>query len=60
MDEDGQLGSKTKEAIKLLQKKALLVPDGYPDQKLLQKIDNYDSAIGFAIPVPKRKLHKQK
>ncbi len=60
LDEDGQLGSKTKEAIKLLQKKALLVPDGYPDKKLLQKIDNYDSAIGFAIPVPKRKLHKQK
>ncbi len=60
LDEDGQLGSRTKEAIKLLQKKALLVPDGYPDQKLLQKIDHYDSATDFAIPVPKRKLHKQK
>lgn len=60
LEEDGQLGSKTKEAIKLLQKKALLVPDGYPDKKLLQKIDSYNPKTGFAIPVPERKLHKQK
>lgn len=60
LEEDGQLGSKTRAAIKEVQKKALLPPDGYPDYQLLRKIDNYNQEIGFSIPVPKRKLHKAK
>ena len=60
LEEDGQLGTKTKEAIKLLQKRALLVPDGYPDSRLLAKIESYEKGSGFAIPVPERKLHKSK
>lgn len=60
LEEDGQLGSKTKEAIKLLQKKVLLISDGYPDKKLMHKIDNYNPQLGLAIAVPERKLHKQK
>lgn len=60
LTEDGQLGSKTKEAIKLLQKRAMLVADGYPDSKLMHKIEHYDEKSGFAVPVPPRKLHKQK
>ncbi len=60
LEEDGQLGSKTREAIKTVQKKAGLPQDGYPDYQLMRKIDNYDNRIGFAIPVPERKLHKVK
>ncbi len=57
LDEDGQLGSKTRDAVKKLQKEALLPQDGYPDQKLLEKIRTYNPEIGFAVPVPERKLH---
>ena len=60
LDEDGQLGSNTREAIKQVQKKAGLPQDGYPDYRLLQKIDGYNQNVGFSIPVPKRKLHKAK
>lgn len=60
LDEDGQLGSKTREAIKEVQKKALLPQDGYPDYQLLNKINNYNHEIGFSVPVPVRKLHKAK
>lgn len=60
LDEDGTLGSKTKEAIKLLQKKALLPQDGYPSAVLLSKIADYNPQKGFAIPLPERKLHKAK
>ena len=60
LDEDGQLGTNTKKAIKQVQKKAKLPQDGYPDYQLLNKINNYNKNIGFAIPVPERKLHKQK
>ena len=60
LEEDGQLGSKTRAAIKEVQKKARLPQDGYPDYQLLRKINNYNSDIGFAIPVPQRKLHKVK
>jgi len=60
LEEDGQLGSKTRAAIKEVQKKARLPQDGYPDYQLLRKINNYNSDIGFAIPVPQRKLHKAK
>ena len=60
LDEDGQLGSKTREAIKTVQKKARLPQDGYPDYQLLQKINNYNKETGFAIPVPERKLDKVK
>ena len=60
LEEDGQLGSKTRDAIKKVQKKAGLAQDGYPDYQLLRKINNYNSNVGFAIPVPQRKLHKAK
>ena len=60
LDEDGQLGSKTREAVKTVQKKALLPQDGYPDYQLLNKINNYNHEVGFSIPVPERKLHKAK
>ncbi len=57
LDEDGQLGSKTREAVKRVQKEARLPQDGYPDEKLLKKIRDYNPEIGFSIPVPERKLH---
>lgn len=47
LDEDGQLGSKTRDAVKEVQKRAKLPADGYPDGKLLQKINNYNPKIGF-------------
>lgn len=55
---DGQLGPQTREAIKEVQKKAKLAPDGYPDYQLLQKINSYNPDIGFAIPVPLPKAQK--
>ena len=58
LEEDGQLGRKTKQAVKEIQKKFLLPQDGYPDKKLIKKIEKYNPEIGFAVPVPKRKLHK--
>ena len=58
LDEDGMLGAQTREAIKQVQQKAKLPQDGYPDASLLNKINNYNPEIGFAIPVPPRKLHK--
>lgn len=60
LDEDGALGSKTKEAIKRLQKEALLPQDGYPSARLIDKIDNYDPEIGLGIPLPAKKLHNPK
>ena len=60
LDEDGQLGTNTKKAIQQVQKKAKLTQDGYPDYQLLRKINNYNKNVGFAVPVPTRKLHKQK
>lgn len=59
LDEDGQLGTQTREAVKSVQGKAKLPQDGYPDKKLLEKINNYNPGIGFEIPVPPRKLHKR-
>ena len=57
LKEDGILGTQTKEAVKRLQAKAHLHQDGYPDYRLLNKINNYDSEIGFAVPVqPRKKL----
>ena len=58
LSEDGQLGTKTKEAVKLLQKDALLPQDGYPDERLLQRIKAYTPQTGLGVPVPERKLHK--
>lgn len=55
LDADGQLGAKTREAVKMLQKKARLPQDGYPDNLLLQKIKNYNPEIGFAVPVQPQK-----
>ncbi len=60
LDEDGTLGSKTKEAIKVLQKEAMLPQDGYPSAVLLDKIANYNPQTGFTVPIPERKLHKPK
>ena len=59
LSEDGQLGAKTREAVKKVQKEAKMPQDGYPDYQLLVKIRNYNPEIGFAIPVPERKLHKR-
>lgn len=55
LDEDGQLGSKTREAIKEVQQKAKMPQDGYPDYQLLQKINKYNPEIGFVIPVQPKK-----
>lgn len=60
LKEDGQLGEQTKKAIKEVQKKAYLPQDGYPDYRFLRKINNYNEEKGFVLPVPERKLHKQK
>lgn len=62
LDEDGQLGSKTRDAVKEVQKRVKLPADGYPDGKLLQKINNYNPKIGFEADVNRKKadqkLHK--
>lgn len=60
LKEDGKFGPKTKEAVKKLQKKAKMHQDGYPDYTLIKKIDNYDSKLGFHVPVqPKKKATKR-
>lgn len=48
---DGILGPKTRDAVKILQKKAKMQQDGYPDYQLLLKIDNYNPKMGFMVPV---------
>lgn len=58
LDEDGQLGAKTREAIKKVQAEAKIPQDGYPNYQLLEKINNYNPESGFIIPVQPRKLHK--
>lgn len=62
LEEDGQLGSQTRNAVKELQKKAKLPTDGYPDSELLEKINNYNPQIGFEADTRKKsasqKLHK--
>lgn len=62
LKEDGKLGPKTKEAVKKLQLKAKLHPDGFPDYQLLNKIDKYNAKQGFVIPVqpPKARRTAQK
>lgn len=59
LDEDGMLGSQTREAIKKVQKQAKMPQDGYPDSVLMERIKQYNPEVGFAIPVPPKKLHKQ-
>ena len=59
VDEDGALGSKTKEAIQKVQQKFKLPPDGYPDYRLLQDIKNFPQN-GYHPPVPTEKLHSIK
>lgn len=51
LKEDGKLGPKTKEAVRTLQRKAKLHPDGIPDYQLLNKIRKYNHINGFAIPI---------
>ncbi len=59
LKEDGILGVKTRNAVKLLQKKAKMTQDGYPDYQLLNKIEQYDTKLGFAVPVqPVKVLQK--
>ena len=58
--EDGKLGSQTRAAVKALQKSAKLPQDGYPDYRLLQKIQNYSGKVGFATAVPVKKPQKRK
>lgn len=60
IDSDGTFGSKTKLAIKKLQKKALIPADGYPDYRLLNKIRKFDKKIGFAVPVQPQKPEYKK
>lgn len=58
LDEDGKLGSKTREAIKKVQAEAKMPQDGYPDYQFLQKINRYNPKVGFAIPVQPRREQK--
>ncbi len=53
--EDGRLGPQTRECVKFLQHKARLPEDGYPDYRLLNKIQNYNTGHGFKVPVPTKK-----
>ena len=57
--EDGQLGSKTRTAIKKLQKKAGFPADGYPSIRLINKIKNFDEKIGFSVPLQPQKPHRK-
>lgn len=59
LQEDGILGQKTKEVVKQLQIKAHLPPDGYPDYRLLNKIDSYNPHMGFAVPVQPQKVERK-
>ena len=59
LEEDGMLGAQTREAIKQVQRKAQMPQDGYPDAVLIERIKQYNPEVGFAIPVPPKKLHKQ-
>lgn len=52
---DGKLGPKTRAAVKVLQHKARLPEDGYPDYRLLEKIKKYDAKVGFYVPPSERK-----
>ena len=56
---DGKLGPETRKAVKVLQKKAKLPEDGYPDYRLLNKIKNYNRQIGFSAPLPTKKQKKK-
>lgn len=58
LEEDGQLGAKTREAIQKVQSKAKMPADGYPDYQLLNKINKYNPEVGFSVPVQPRKLHR--
>ena len=58
LKEDGILGPKTRDAVKILQKKAKIQQDGYPDYQLLLKIDRYNPKIGFMVPVQPMKCVK--
>ena len=57
--EDGRLGPQTRDAVRYLQNKAHLPPDGYPDYLLLSKIKNYDAKTGFNAPLPARKSKRK-
>lgn len=57
--EDGRLGQQTRKAVMFLQHKAKLPEDGYPDYRLLQKINNYAATKGFHTPVPEAKPKKK-
>lgn len=57
--EDGRLGPQTRECVKFLQHKARLPEDGYPDYRLLSKIQNYDAKHGFKVPVPAKRSQKK-
>ncbi len=58
LEEDGKLGAKTKEALKKVQKEALMPQDGYPDFRILEKINNYDPDVGFSVPVQPHKYNR--
>ena len=56
---DGILGPETKNAVRMLQKKAKLQQDGYPDYQLLLKIERYNPKLGFMVPVQPIKATKK-
>lgn len=58
LKEDGRFGPKTAVAVKKLQKKWHLPPDGVPDYALLNKIKNYKLRADFMPPVPSKKPKK--
>ena len=56
--EDGKVGPDTREAIKELQKKYKLPADGYPDWRLMRRVDNEQEYKNFVPLPPKRKGQK--
>lgn len=56
---DGYLGSQTRGAIQILQKRFKLPADGYPNYALLEKIKRF-SQIGYIPSIPSTRVHKDK
>lgn len=59
LEADGRLGSATRAAVQKLQLKFRLPADGYPDERLLDKIRDF-AVNGYEPPIPSRKLHRGK
>lgn len=59
IDEDGLLGSKTRQALQKLQQRFNLPADGYPDYRLLKVVADFPQN-GYSPAVPSQKLHRGK